>query len=315
MKDTKSNLKGIKPSSILLICLIFGFTIFAAGCTGNDAATNTSKENGTISSEANVSELDEPINIGYVLWDGEIASTNVIQQVLEQAGYTDVEITAVDAGPLYQGLADGDFDFTTSAWLPYTHKNYWETYGNQLDSVHINLENCTIGLVVPSYVTIDSIEELNSEKDKFDGQIIGIDPGAGIMQATETAISDYDLDLELVSGSSAAMTASLKKAIDSNEWIVVTLWSPHWAFNRWDLKYLDDPEGAYGSADHVETIARKGLDEDMPELYGILSRFEWTHADIESVMMDIENGTTPEDAAAKWVQNNPEKVNEWIGEE
>ena len=71
------------------------------------------------------------------------------------------------------------------------------------------------------------------------------------MQASETAISDYGLKMELVSGSSAAMTASLKKALDSKEWIVVTLWSPHWAFNRWDLKYLDDPKGAYGDADHV----------------------------------------------------------------
>lgn len=32
-------------------------------------------------------------------------------------------------------------------------------------------------------------------------------------------------------------------------------------------------------------------------------------------MMDIENGTAPEEAAANWVANNPEKVNEWIGEE
>lgn len=47
------------------------------------------------------------------------------------------------------------------------------------------------------------------------------------MQASETAISDYGLEMELVPGSSAAMTASLKKALDSKEWIVVTLWSPH----------------------------------------------------------------------------------------
>ena len=46
-------------------------------------------------------------------------------------------------------------------------------------------------------------------------KITGIDPGAGIMEATEKAIEEYGLDeYDLVSGSGAAMTASLKKAYD-----------------------------------------------------------------------------------------------------
>lgn len=306
MTSIKLNPEGKKIGSILTIVLIIGLTLFAAGCAeqGDDAVEG-----------AEASELSEPVKIGYVLWDGEIASTNVMQQVLKQAGYKDVEIIAVDAGPLYQGLADKQFDFTTSAWLPQTQANYWDTYGDRIDSVHANLEDCKIGLVVPSYVTVNSIEELNANKDKFDGQIIGIDPGAGIMQISENAISDYGLDMELVSGSGAAMTASLKKAIDSEEWVAVTLWSPHWAFNRWDLKYLDDPKGVYGEADHVETVARLGLKEEKPNLYGILTRFQWTHEDIQAVMVDIESGMAPEEAAAKWVGNNTETVNGWIGEE
>lgn len=311
MKNQKLNPEEKKLGSILVIGLILGLALFAAGCAEKGDKT----VEGAASQGTEASEFSEPVKIGYVLWDGEIASTNVVQQVLEQAGYEDVEIIAVDAGPLYQGLADGQFDFTTSAWLPYTHKNYWETYGDKLDLVQTNLEDCKIGIVVPSYVTIDSIEEFDSEKEKFGGKIIGIEPGAGIMQASETAISDYDLEMELVSGSSAAMTASLKKSIDSEEWIAVTLWSPHWAFNRWNLKYLDDKKGAYGSADNVETLARPGLKEEKPNLYGILTRFQWTHDDIQAVMMDIENGKAPEEAAANWVKNNPEKVKEWIGEE
>ncbi len=233
--------------------------------------------------------------------------------VLEEAGY-DVEIIAVDAGALYQGLADSQFDFTTSAWLPLTQKNYWERYGEDIDSVAVNLEDCLIGLVVPTYVTIDSIEELNANKDQFNGKIIGIDPGAGIMQTTETAINDYGLDYELVASSSAGMASELKSSVMDEEWIVVTLWSPHWAFNSFDLKYLNDPQGAYGEADHVETLARAGLEEDDPELYQIISRFKWTHEDIQSVMADLADGMPEEDAARKWVENNPDKVSEWIGE-
>lgn len=271
---------------------------------------------GCMEGEDEVSEGDitkGEASIGYVLWDGEIASTNVLKQVYEQVGY-EVDIIAVDAGPLYQGLANGDFDFTVSSWLPVTQKGYWDKYGDQIDYVGPNLEGCKCGLVVPSYVTIDSIEELNSVKDNFNGEIMGIEPGAGIMQNTEDAIEAYDLDFELKSSSSAAMATSLKKSVDNGEWIVVTLWSPHWAFNRWDLKYLDDPLRIYGEGEKATTLARKGLKEEKPEVYGIASRFEWSQDDIQSVMTDIEDGMSEEEAASKWIANNPDKVAEWIGE-
>lgn len=278
--------------------------VIVSGCTDQDTIEEAGAEESTPYKEA---------TIGYVLWDGEIASTNVMKLVLEEAGY-DVEIIAVDAGALYQGLADSQFDFTTSAWLPQTQKNYWETYGDDIDSVAVNLEDCRIGLVVPTYVTIDSIDELNANKEQFNGEIIGIDPGAGIMSTTETAIENYSLDYELVASSSAGMTAELQNSVSDEEWVVVTLWTPHWAFNRFELKYLEDPNGVYGEADHVETLARQGLAEDDPELYGIISRFNWTHDDIQSVMTDLAEGMPEEEAAQKWVDNNPEKVQEWIGE-
>jgi len=270
-----------KIKSLLLVLLI-AISLVGAGCVQQEDGTDTeSKE----------------VTVGYVLWDGEIASTNVIEQVLEKKGY-DVEIIAVDAGALYLGVAQGDFDFTTSAWLPVTQENYWNQYGDQLVSVRKNLENTPLGLVVPAYVEIDSIAELNDNKEMFDGEIIGIDPGAGIMQNTENAIEAYGMDYKMVSSSTAGMTAQLRKAIDDEEPIVVTLWSPHWSFDRWDLKYLDDPEGAFGQADNVDTLARTGLEEDMPEVYDVLTRFHWTHEDIQSVMSDMENGMAPEDAAA-----------------
>ncbi|TGC07507.1 glycine betaine ABC transporter substrate-binding protein [Methanolobus halotolerans] len=286
---------GIK---VLAVLMLLAMLVMVSGCTDQTTEETTPAKEATI---------------GYVLWDGEIASTNVMKLVLEEAGY-DVEIISVDAGALYQGLADSRFDFTTSAWLPQTQSNYWETYGEDIDSVAVNLEDCRIGLVVPTYVTIDSIDELNGNEEQFNGEIIGIDPGAGIMQATETAIEQYDLNYELTASSSAGMAASLQNSIADEEWAVVTLWSPHWAFNSFDLKYLEDPEGVYGEADHVETLAREGLAEDDPELYAIISRFNWTHEDIQSVMADLAEGVPEEEAARTWVENNPEKVNEWIGE-
>lgn len=55
-----------------------------------------------------------------------------------------------------------------------------------------------------------------SVKDKFGGRIIGIDPGAGLMAASENALVEYGLDYELMEGSDATMVAALKQAIDKN---------------------------------------------------------------------------------------------------
>ncbi len=282
--------------TLLFVGLVALMAVFVSGCTeGGDSVEAAQGE----------------VSIGYVLWDGEIASTNVLKQVYERAGY-EVEIIAVDAGPLYQGLANGEFDLTVSSWLPETQKNYWEIYKDEIDYVGPNLEGCRVGLVVPAYVTIDSIEELNEFKDEFGGEIVGIDPGAGIMQNTENAIEMYDLDYVLEASSSAGMATALKRAIDDEDWIVVTLWSPHWTFNRWDLKYLADTLKAYGTGDNATTLARMGLEEEKPGVYAIAERFHWTQEDISSVMMDIENGMPEEEAASKWISNNPEKTEYWI---
>ncbi|MBB4823433.1 glycine betaine/proline transport system substrate-binding protein [Sporosarcina luteola] len=148
--------------------------------------------------------------------------------------------------------------------------------------------------------------------EAVDYKITGIDPGAGIMEATDKAIEEYGLDKWTVTtGSGAAMTAALKKAYDKEEPIIVTGWTPHWKFAKFDLKYLDDPKGVYGGEEQIHTIARKGLKEDLPEAYEILSNFHWTEDDMGSVMVAIQDGTKEADAARDWVDANADKISEW----
>ena len=148
--------------------------------------------------------------------------------------------------------------------------------------------------------------------ESVDYKITGIDPGAGIMEATEKVLVEYDLkDWDLTTGSSAAMTASLKKAYDKEQPIIVTGWTPHWKFAKYDLKYLEDPKGVYGGEEQIRTIGRIGLADDLPEAHKILSQFNWTEEDMGKIMVAIQDGEKEDAAAQNWVEANEEKVAEW----
>ncbi|WP_077214669.1 glycine betaine ABC transporter substrate-binding protein [Bacillus dakarensis] len=148
--------------------------------------------------------------------------------------------------------------------------------------------------------------------EQVDYEIIGIDPGAGIMKATANVLEEYELeDWTLVEGSGAAMTAALKKAYNKEEPVIVTGWSPHWKFSKFDLKYLEDPKGTYGEEENIHSIARNGLAEDHPSAHQVLDNFYWDEADMNDVMVQITDGEDPEKAARAWVDANPDKVAEW----
>lgn len=253
------------------------------------------------------------VELTYVEWSSEVASTNVIKTVLEQQGY-EVKMTSVSASAMWQGVGSGDADGMVAAWLPSTHGHYLERMQDDVVDLGPNLEGTKIGLVVPAYVDVDSIAELNANAEKFDEEIIGIDPGAGIMSKTEKAMEEYGMDdMELVAGSGATMTAALKDAIKNHEAVVVTGWTPHWKFARFDLKYLDDPKKVFGGAEKIHTIVREGLKEEMPEVYRILDGFHWSPADMQQVMIwNREEDAEPAETAARWVEENPEKVNAWM---
>jgi len=143
-------------------------------------------------------------------------------------------------------------------------------------------------------------------------QIIGIDAGAGIMKGTRKAMEDYGLsDWTLVEGSSAAMTATLAKAIRNEEPIIITGWTPHWMFSKYDLKYLDDPKKSFGDAEEIHTIARKNLKQDDPTAYQFLDRFSWTSDEMGEIMVAIQDGQDPTQAAKAWAEAHPDRVNEW----
>ncbi|MGI5912475.1 MAG: glycine betaine ABC transporter substrate-binding protein [Syntrophomonadaceae bacterium] len=290
---------------IVSLVLLMAFAMFnIAGCGG-----------GSQQSDQDDRGEKKELTLLYVQWACATATTHIMEAILEDKMGYDVEIMDVTAAAMYEGLASNQADAIFASWLPLTHGEYMKQVGDEVEDLGPNMEGAAIGLVVPEYVTINSIEEMNSVKDKFDGQIIGIDSGAGIMNATNRALDDYNLEYELVEGSEGTMIASLKEAIDNNKWIAVTGWTPHWKFATWDLKYLEDPKKTYGDAETINTVVRKGLKEDRPDAYELFDNFNWTSDDLASAMVLAEDMGDSVAAAKEWIKQNPDIVNSWLPEE
>jgi glycine betaine/proline transport system substrate-binding protein len=164
-----------------------------------------------------------------------------------------------------------------------------------------------------------SSESSNGEtsySEAVDYTITGIEPGAGISVTTEKAIEEYESlsgwSVEL--SSTAAMATELDKAMDNEEPIIITGWNPHWTFAKYpDMKYLEDPKGIYGGVEEIKTIARKGLEEEKPEAYKILDQFNWEVEDMEAIMFESkESGEDIAAVAKQWVEDNQDKVDQWL---
>jgi len=292
---------GLKK--LLVVALVAIFALSVVGCTDQSAPEEGREQ----------SEQKGTIEIGMVNWAECVANSNLWKVILEDMGYK-VNLTQLEAAPLYLGLNKGDIDVFLDAWLPITQGRYWEEYQGNLEDLGIWYPGARIGLVVPQYVDINSIEELAENKDKFGGEIIGIDPGAGIMLATERALEDYGLDFKVIQGSEAAMLSALKKAYEKGECIVVTGWTPHWKFAEYDLKFLDDPKLSYGEAEQLHVLANKDFSNKFPEVAEMLKKFSLNDDQIGSLEALINEGMAPEKAARQWIEDNRELVNSWIAQ-
>lgn len=287
-----------------MILLILGLTLVfsLAGC-GLMEGQEIEKESS-----------DKPtVKIAYVQWASAEASTHIVEKVLEDMGYK-VETPVLQTGAMYQSTASGEVDAFVCSWLPDTDRNYWEKYGDTLVELNDNYTSAQIGIVVPEYVEIDSLAEMKEHKDKFQGKIVGIDPGAAQMIVVrDEVMPHYGLEeWKLTESSGPAMTAELGRAIDAGEWVAVTGWKPHWKWSKWDLKFLEDPDLVMGEGEYIKSMGRPGIKEELPEVAAFLENYRINTEQLASVMLKIQNGMEPEDAATEFVENNKELVESWI---
>lgn len=308
----------------LFVLTIAAFALLAA-CGGNDDNGNdaTAEATATGDSTATTDGTEEAstggggtIDIVYIPgWPDAVSTSNLWKVLLEEQGYT-VNLTALDVAPAYAGLAGGDLDAYLSTWLPNTHASYLAEFEGDVEVISSWYSPAGLYLTVPSYVEVDSLAELADNADLFDNTIVGIEAGAGMMGIlAEDVMPAYGIDdWTLIEGSTPAMLAELERAIAAEEPVVVTLWSPGWWYGEFDLKNLEDPEGAWGDPDELTVVARADFAEEFPEVAEWWSNWSMTdeqYAPLEALITKMGDGNE-EEAVMAWLEDNRELADSWL---
>ncbi len=271
---------------------------------------------------AGTAEDADVANLTYVNWEEGVAWTHLAAAILEdELGYQ-VNLTAADVGPAYAAVAAGDQDAFMEAWLPGLHATYMDQYGDDVISLGIIYYDAVSGLVVPQYMADDGVTTLSDLRDpevfdRLDGQITGIDAGAGLMITTEEeAMPAYglvDKGYELIASSGPAMMAELDAAYQNEEYIVVLGWQPHSMFGYYDLVILEQDEEEIWGFDDVHLIGRADLRDDKPELAEFLGNMEVNTEEIGDLMVHIrESNLDTLEAAREWMNANRGVWEGWL---
>ena len=269
------------------------------GCVGGE--TPSTGDNGA-------TEDKGTITMGFLpAWTDGLSTAYLLADQLGKLGYT-VEMEELsEAGPLYAALAGGDIDMYPSAWSEVTHKDYMAEFGSNIEDLGSYYGGASLTIAVPAYLDgIDSLEDLKANADMFGGQIIGIEPGAGLTGVTQDSMMPaYELDnYELVTSSTAGMLATLDTAYAAQEPVVVTLWRPFWAYASWEMKDLADPLGAMGDTESLHFLGHLGFAEEFPEAAEFIGKVQLTdnqYGSLEGLVTSEEFEGNPEGAVQQWL--------------
>ncbi len=316
-------------------------TSVAAGVT----LTLTACGSGTIAEETKANEQQAgefgdcgDVNMAINPWVGYEASAYVVGHVAEEALGCQVTYKDLKEDVAWQGFGTGDVDVIIEDWgHPDLEKKFFEGSGD--GSAMDGGPNGNVGIIgwyVPPWLAEEhpevlDWENLNDFAQDFatsetggKGQFLGADPS--YVQFDEAIISNLGLDFEVVfSGSEAASITAFQQAEENKEFLIGYFYEPQWLFAELPLAKValppfeegcqDDP--AEVDCDYPETVLKKILSTSWVEEGGpgveLVQNFKWTNEDQNQVAKYIsEDGMSPEDAAAQWVEENPDKVEAWL---
>ncbi|MFZ5966943.1 MAG: glycine betaine ABC transporter substrate-binding protein [Bacillota bacterium] len=241
------------------------------------------------------------IKIAQTEYDEHVLQVEIFKQVLQKKLGIALEGIKVPSMELFRSVADGKADATVAPWIPAEEASL-KKYAKDLDDLGGNLYGCKRGLVVPNYVTIDRIEDMDKAASNFGNKIYSVQRATSMGLLLPKIIEKYGLGFTVEYGDEKTMLDVLERKIKNKEWVVITGWQPHWMFGAHDLKFLKDSKEIFGKDQYCATLARKNLKQDMPAFYQMLKDFKLDINGINIGLNHIYQGMTVQDAAKEYIR-------------
>jgi glycine betaine/proline transport system substrate-binding protein len=316
--------RGLRRIRLVALASVVGLGL--AACGGGDIEDTATSGNG------DCGELRIAVNP----WTGYVSNAHVIGYVAQTKLGCTVTYPEVKEEVGWQGMSDGSIDTIVENWgHPDLVKKYIKDQGTVVDA-GLTGNDGIIGWYVPpwmaeKYPDITDWKNLNKYSDMFEtsesgdkGQLLDGDPS--YVTNDEALVKNLDLDYKVVvGGSEAALIQSFKSAEDNETPLLAYFYEPQWFFSEMDLVKIQLPPYTPGCDDDPakvdcdyppyklnKLISSEFADSGEPSV-DLIKNFHWTNDDQNIVSTYIaQDGMSPDDAAKKWIEDNPDMVDAWL---
>jgi len=286
----------------------------------------------------------DPIIIPTHNWSSQIVMSNVVGQIFESMGNS-VEYVSTDSQAVYEAVRLGDVTLEMEVWEGAFGPAFEEALekGGLHDVGDHNAvtredwwypmwtKDACPGL--PAWEALNECAEKFATPETGDkGRFLGgpVDWLKHDLERVEALGMDF---VVVNAGSASALWAEVASAERDKRPVVIFNWTPNFVEAVWPGEFVEFPEYFEGcktdaslgpnpdatydcgnpANGYLKKAAWDGMEEKWPDAYAVLRKISFTNPQIAEMakLVDVDE-FEPEDAAAEWLEQNPDVWQPWL---
>ena len=294
------------------------------------------------SSAVHAVESTDPIKLTLHDWTGQLITTNIMAEVLKDAGYN-IELVQADYIAQFAGLKTGDL---------HVAMEMWETTGRDaMDEATATGKVENVGSTgmegieewwypmymkercpgLPNWEALnDCAEEFSTPETSPMGRYVGGPVTWGGFD--DERVEALELEYEVIhAGTDAALFAELESAYQRQDPVLLWVYAPHWAPSKYEGEWVQfpeysaecyndpsvgvNPDMAYDCGKPrgpIWKVAWSGVKDKWPGAYTAIKNFEISNDEMGTMIAAVDlDGQDLNAVVAEWLANNQDRWKAW----